>query len=332
VAGGVLYGNALQYHHTTLADIERFDDLKRVNAQFAGQGPALFPNFDEFAEYFLRDARASGLVNPWRSTMTYNRTAAPGLQAVRDTDEYDQRFLQGFRLIIRRRDPTDSRPPSNFRLVETTPFYEVWRRQGDPDRIAAHYPLKNLAAKPRTERFCRAVADSARRAGPGARIRYVAPPNVLPVRTSDRVKPPEWRRTGDDLLAGTPGRFQQGFEIRRPGTYRVFIRGSFGRRVTFTLDSRKIGSLRWRETYPGQFPYVATVKLSRGAHAFGVERPGGDLLPGTGNDASGATTTIGIFALEPVGPPPAVATAPVSELGELCRSDRELDWIEVVRP
>ena len=48
---------------------------------------------------------------------------------MRDTDEYDQRFLQRFRLIIRRRDPTDSRPPSNYALVRTTPFYEVWRRE-----------------------------------------------------------------------------------------------------------------------------------------------------------------------------------------------------------
>ena len=331
VAAGVLYGSALQYHHTTLADYERMSDLKAINARFAGQGPALFPNFDEFAEYFLRDARASGLVNPWQSTMTYNRTAAPGLQAVRDTDEYDQRFLQRFRLIIRRRDPTDSRPPSNYALIRTTPFYEVWRREGDPRRIAAHYPLRTRGSQRRTPRLCAAIADSVRRAGPGASIRYAVPAPITAVVSDERTRPPAWRPTGDDLLAGTPGRWTQGFRVRRSGEYRIFIRGSFGRRVTVSVDDRPIGSLRWRESYPGQFSLVATVRLTRGEHALSVVRPGGNLLPGTGNDASGQLTTIGVVVAAPVGAREVVRSAAASRLAGLCRSDRRLDWIEVVR-
>jgi hypothetical protein len=331
VAGGVVYGSALQYHHTTLVDYERMNDLKAINARFAGQGPALFPNFDEFAEHFLRDARASGLVNPWQSTMTYNRTAAPGLQAVRDTDDYDQRFLQRFRLIIRRRDPTDSRPPSNYALVHTTPFYEVWRRAGDPRRIAAHYPLRNTSARQRSARRCAAVADSVRRAGAGASIRYALPTPAVAVVANERTRPPAWRPVGDALHAGTPGRWSQGFRVGRAGEYRMFIRGSFGRRVTISIDGRPIGSLRWRESYPGQFSLVATMRLTAGEHALSVERPGGSLLPGTGNDASGQLTTIGPVVAAPVTAREVVRSAPASGLSGVCRSDRPLDWIEVIR-
>jgi hypothetical protein len=331
VALGVLYGNALQYHATTLADYNRYIDLKRVNAEFAGQGPALFPNFDEFGEYILRDARGSGLVNPWRSIMPYNRTAVPGLQMVRDTDEIDQRFIQQFRLIIRRRDPRASRPPSDFTLAAVTPEYEIWKRTGDPSKLEAHYPLKGRTGE-RTARFCARVQDSVDKAGPGARIAYAEPkPDVATVIADPRRTPHFWGRQGEDLLAGAPGRWQQPVDIRRAGTYRVFLRGSVGRRVTVSLDGRLLGSERWRESYAGQSMLVATVRLAKGEHLLEVLRGGGSLLPGTGNDASGVTTRIGPVSFDPTFERETVRTAPASRLDAVCGSQRPLDWIEVLR-
>src|SRR4051794_32424330 len=332
VGGGVLYGNALQYHATPLAPYDRMADLERLDKRFAGQGPTLAPNFDEFAELLLRRARGSGLVDPWRG-MTYNRLADPNLKMTRDTDEYDQRFLQNYRLILRRRDPTDSRPPSNYRLVATTRWYEVWRRVGDPRLIEAHYPL---TARPgeRTRSFCARVQQSVDKAGPGARIRYAttSPPTTT-IGFAPQAVPGTWvldPKTGD-IRAGAPGRLQQGFTIRRAGSFRVYMRGSIGRTVTVDIDGRHVGALRWRESYPDQYEALQTLTLRAEKHTLTITRGGGTLLPSTGNDASGATTTIGPLALQPVGEREPVTTVPASKLRSMCRSSVPMDWIEVLR-
>jgi hypothetical protein len=332
VAGGVLYGNALQYRHTPLAPYDRMADLQTLDKRFAGQGPSLTPDFDEFAEYFLRRAHASGLVDPWRG-MTYNRFADPNLKTVRDTDEYDQRFLQGYPLIIRRRDPVASRPPSDYRLVAQTHWYEVWRRVGNPRLIEAHYPLQGRAAE-RTRSFCARVQDSVDKAGPGARIRYaIPPPDVTSIAPDRRAVPLTWTldpKSGD-IRAGAPGRMQQGFALKRSDRYRVYLRGSIGRQVTVAIDGRVVGRPRWLESYEGHYELLGTFAFRRGGHTLFMERPGGDLLPGTGNDASGATTLLGPVVLEPVDESATMRTLPASRLQSACRSTVPMDWLEVLR-
>lgn len=332
VALGVLYGNALQYRHMPLGDYSRMIDLKRINARYAGQGPALVPAFDEYAEYLLRDARGSGLVNPWRSIMTYNRTAVPGLQTVRDTDEFDLRFLQEYRLIIRRRDPRASRPPSNWRLAETTREYEIWKRVGDPSRVAAHFPLNGGSTR-RPAGFCRRVQAAAGKAGTGARIAWAVPkPDLVTIAPDPRTVPALWGRQGEVLYAAGPGRWTQSFAVPATGVYHMLMGGSVGRKVTISVDGREVGALQWRESYQGQYISVADVRLARGTHTLQIVRGGGNLLPGTGNDAGGTTTRVGPVVLDPAWQQEAVQSAPAAQLASVCGSNRRLDWLEVLRP
>src|SRR3954447_4497842 len=274
VGGGVLYGNALQYRHTPLIPYERMAELRRLDKQFAGQGPTLAPDFDEFAEYFLRRADGSGLVDPWRG-MAYNRFADPLLKMFRDTDEYDQNFLQDYRLIIRRRDPLASRPPSDYRLVETTRWYEVWRRTGDPRLIEAHYPLLTNKPAERTKAFCARVQQTVDRAGPVACIRNSVPPaGVVPIDPAPRALPGDWSldpKTGD-VHAGGPGLQRQAFTLARAGTYHVYLRASVGRRITVAIDGRVVGAPRWRESYQGPYEPLRTVPLAAGHHTLTVRR------------------------------------------------------------
>src|SRR4051812_46538009 len=256
VGGGVLYGNALQYRHTPLVPYERMAELRQLDRQFAGQGPTLAPDFDEFAEYFLRRADGSGLVDPWHG-MTYNRFADPTLKTFRDTDEYDQNFLQDYRLIIRRRDPLASRPPSDYRLVAVTHWYEVWRRTGDPRLLEAHYPLLTNKPAERTGAFCGRVQDSVDKAGPGARIRYAVPPAATtPIEPDPRYVPPTWTldpKTGD-IRAGGPGHEQQPFRVKQAGAYRGYPRGSLGRGGGVAGDGRGAGGAPRGGGYQGPHP------------------------------------------------------------------------------
>jgi hypothetical protein len=282
----------------------------------------------------MRKARGSGLVDPWRGLMTYNKEAVPGLQTVRDTDEYDLRFLQSFNLILRRRDPTISRPPSNWRLDSVTRDYEVWRRVGDPRTVAAHFPLKNKP-KERTAKFCARVQKAADRVGDGARILYAVPaPDITAVIAAKRSVPPSWGfdANSGDLHTGAPGRLQQGFAIKDPGRYQVWVRGSIGRRVTISIDGKVVGAPRWRESYPGHYELLTPVTLRGRDHRLNIFRGGGNLLPGTGNDASGATTTLGPLILVPTSEREVMRTAPASRLRAICASKTRMDWIEVLRP
>jgi hypothetical protein len=335
VALGVLYGNALEYHTTTVAPYDRLVELKRLDQRYAGQGPAIYPAFDEYAEYFLRDARGSGMVNPWRSIFPLNPEGIdPTNQGfVRDTDEIDLAYLQGFRLIIRRRDPSASRPPSTFRLVQTTRWFEVWRRDGDPRSIVAHRPLRGTGH--RSARFCRSVTREVDKAGPGARVAWVQAPRQVRWTAPPAAVPAYWTRTGkdgEDLFASGPGRLRSKIEVPRAGEYELFMRGSLGRQVSFSLDGHEVGSIRWRESYPDQWEPVGRVRLRAGEHLLQILRGGGLFLPGTGNGPTATTTTIGPLVLRPVGAEPQVQTATGSRAGAICRSDERLDWIEVLRP
>src|SRR5262249_25644382 len=64
LAGGVLYGNAIIYPDTTPAPAARYHDLAAIGQRYAGQGPTLFPAFDESAEYLLRAEQGTSTVNP----------------------------------------------------------------------------------------------------------------------------------------------------------------------------------------------------------------------------------------------------------------------------
>ncbi|MEA2270484.1 MAG: hypothetical protein QOC64_3094, partial [Solirubrobacteraceae bacterium] len=125
---GVLAGNAMTYHGTSLAPTGSLAELQRIGDRYAGQGPTLYPVFDEYGEYLLRDARANSIVNPLRGETGLRPTAVPGVQFVREPDEYELAFLNRHRLLVLRRDPTASRPPSNWRRIDRTRHYEVWRR------------------------------------------------------------------------------------------------------------------------------------------------------------------------------------------------------------
>ena len=55
--GGVLASDVAQYHSSNLAPTARYEELASIDERFAGRGPALFDDFDEYSMYVLRDAR-----------------------------------------------------------------------------------------------------------------------------------------------------------------------------------------------------------------------------------------------------------------------------------
>jgi hypothetical protein len=335
VAGGVLAGDALLYHDTSLAPYARLHDLQRIGERFAGQGPTITPDFDEYAEYYLRDDDQDSVVNgPALALRTgVNREAEPGGIFHYDLDEFPLSFVEGFRTIVMRRNPLASRPPSNYRRVYVSSYYEVWQRDQPRRTVLAHV---HFAEKPadRQPKACAEASAAARKGGPGAQLAYtLGPSGYVQVDGSNMTVSRYFVANGGTITANGPGQAVREQPIPATGSYQFFISGSFGRPVDVYVDGRHVGTAAYQVSYPSQWVLIAKHRLTRGVHRIELRRGGVSLHAGNGNGLDGLNRTIGPLVIIPSrSATPAIHRAHLDALAQLCRSTQRLRWLEVVRP
>ena len=293
ITGGVLWSNALAYHDVLLTPYHRYAELLELNERFAGRGPALINEYDEFAKYFLRDV--PGLSQPewphgyrgapYEPTALRDPKRRPTLKTPLDMDDLDLPYLQSMPYIVIRRSPTASRPPANFELVKQGVFYDVWRRGSKP-RVVDHKPLGPdiLRQSSRvSERVARDWARRARRAG--GRIAYVERSRNPIFLIARHPRPRKWGGNGvfpHGLLPDGPGRIDAPVRLPRTTCYRVWLEGAFSRELTVGTDGKPIGGSGKGLNNPGAYAFVGLRCLPRGIHGVQVTQGGGDLSPGSG--------------------------------------------------
>lgn len=340
LVAGVVWTNALAYHDVSLAPHDRYAELLDIDARIEGRGPALFLEYDEFAKYFLRDAPGYSepeQPTPYRSA-PYHPNALqdpdrrPSEKSPTNVDDLPLRYLESVPYIVMRRSPQSSRPPANFRLALRGRFYELWARRPVPE-VVAHKPLGPdvlAAAAPVSRRVARAWAADARRLH--GRIAYVTRTPVTPVLPARLKLAPTWVEfplfPGARVPAG-PGAFHATIRAPRTARYRVWMEGSFARRMTVLLDGKVVGHTTQTLNNPGAYDAFGARMLTRGPHRLEVRQGGGDLRPGSGGYLS---------SLRHVGP---VFVAPVADEAQRVhlldpRDWRRLvgvyaDWLEIVR-
>jgi hypothetical protein len=332
IAIAVLGGNALVYRSMPLADYDRLSELEAIGERYADQGPTYHPSFEEFAEYFLADAGGIGSVNvPSGRAPALTEDALPGLQFARDIDTFEPEYLNTYNLLVLRRDPTGSRPPSNWTLAERTEHYEVWRRDASP-KVIEHVALTGTPGE-RTQQVCTDLRETLREAGPSARVAYAPAADVIQLTATPADVSSNWLVTAaPDFFATGPGVIRLTLEIPVAQEYEVWLRGSFGREVRVLIDGQEVGSVRWASSYPGHYEPIAAIELAAGEYQVEIRRGEGSLLPGTGNEIGGGLlTAVGPIAFAPP-PQDVVRTAPASEMMDLCLSEKRFDWVEIVRP
>jgi hypothetical protein len=335
VAGGVLYGNALIYHDTTLAPGARYHDLAAIAKRYDRQGPALDPYFDEYAEFFLRDEKATSIVDPANFDFQVRPgVAPPGMSFGWDLNQLVPAYLQSFPLIIQPRSPTASRAPSNYDLIERTHYFDVWRRDRPSSTVLFHAPLSSLPHE-RTPALCSVLVAQARRAGPSAQVAY-AKTSVATVANSPAGSHPiYWRALGPSTLAAYgAGTAETKLIIPSAGRYSVWLQGSVGRPLTFYLDGRRLSSIGYEERYPSQFLLLHLGTLRAGTHRLRLVRGGGSLHPGSG-DAPVETfgRTIGAIVFDRQDSAVnRVYVAPANRMAQICAAPVGYEWLEVLRP
>lgn len=329
VAAAIVGGNALVYQSTPLAPYDRLAQLERLGSEFGGEGPALHTTFDEYAGYLMRAAGLVSLVHE----LDRDRPEGAAPVFARDLDTFTPAFLRRFRLIVvRRGDPHASRPPADFEHARRSRHYDVYRRIRAAPAVASHIALQ-ATADARRAPTCRMLRAQLRRAGPDARVAYAPARDAALHPAPDAAVPSGWLVDGPERLARGPGRMRYPITIEGGGAYGLWLRGSFGRRVSVTIDGRAVGSARWAENYPLQYEPLGSVRLRAGRHVVDIVRGGGTLLPGTGNDIGpeGTTSRIGPLALIRAGTRPVVRIVDPAAGLRICASARPLDWLEVVR-
>ena len=143
IALGVLWSNLLQYHDVWLAPRGQLHELEAIGKRFAGVEPALMTTYEPYGvRHFLRNSDPEG-ASELRRRYDYLRngkTLDKGGSADIDRFRLDQVLV--YRMLVLRRGPAASRPPSPYSLAWSGRYYEVWIRPVHPPRhIVEHLSL-----------------------------------------------------------------------------------------------------------------------------------------------------------------------------------------------
>jgi hypothetical protein len=310
IACGVLWSNALQYHHVQLAPRGQLHELEVIGDQIAGQGPTLMTNYEPYGvRHFLRRADPEG-ASEHRVRFDYLTNGAmldKGESADIDRLRLDQILV--YRTLVLRRGPAASRPPSDYHLVKSGRYYEVWQRPASqPNTIIEHLPLgdaNQAAAVPR----CADVLRLAHLRG------------VVSLATATR---PE------SIPLGYPpahGERRVLVDLPQSGRYTFWLGGDWRGLASMSVDGRKVGSMRQEMDWQGLYTDMGSAPLSAGRHLVTMRYTKGGVHPGSG--ANPYWFGPAAMTLENERDP--FVTLPPSQARALCGRGKRLDWIEALR-
>lgn len=322
LCGGVVASDAMQYNATNLAPTGRYDELASIDTRFAGDGPTVFTDFDEFALYALRDMDVAGPSFRYGPTALDSATRGHGHPV--ELDRVPPGALRGYPLIVTRIDPSAPRPPSAYALVWQGSSYQVWQRLP-----AAPVASSVVALSGSTASQCARVGQLARGAhGRGASLVASVRAAIVPVALRGARVPAGWEPHGASLSMSRPGTLSVSFALPHPGVWNVWLKGQFMPGVRVSVDGRSLaslgGSLDGNDLITdavGPLP----VRLAAGSHRLSLSRVSSPLAPGD----SGSAELSAIF-LTPsgIGSEPVLRSAPVARWRSLCGLD--LQWVELV--
>ena len=327
MAAGILWSDALAYHDVKLAPIDRMEALEEVGEQFSDtRGLVLYNEPEEFAKVYSGGAPINGASEAITPKQIQLRAPQNFQARYFDLDEQLLSYVQDFAGIVKRRSPSASRPPSNFRLVFVNDWYEGWRRDPKAPRVLDHLPLQGVHSATGVP-ACSAVIALAKRAVPGDRL-VAASRRAMP-RLDTAAARRSFAWAPHPYLPGmvvtpTPGTAAAQVLVKAPGRFRAWVAGSFTRPIEVFVDGRRVGAAEGVNNL-GQWLPAGTITLEPGRHRLALLRGGGDLTPGDGYSGE-----LGPLVLEPLERPTSLVDLRPRDAGKLC--GRPWDWIELVRP
>jgi len=322
LAGGTLVSDALQYHSANLAPTARYEELASVSSRFAGDGPTLFTDFDEYALYELRDLDVGGpdFVYPPAALAAL----AGGYGRPVELERASPAALLSYPLIVTRRDPSVGRPPFAYRLAWQGAYYQVWRRRPGAVAAISHLALTGTAAAQ-----CARIGHLARAASASERLIAAPSPALVRIALARAAHPARWGHERRGLVMSRPGQLEATFALPAAGRWDVWVQGQLMPAVAVAVDGRTLalisGQLSGNSLVLDTVPPLP-VRLSAGRHSLSVTRRGLSLAPGDG----GSAVLDGVFLTSAAdNTQRELSTRPAAAWRGLC--GRRYDWIELVR-
>jgi hypothetical protein len=167
--------------------------------------------------------------------------------------------LRPYRLIVTRRDPSATPPPSTYALVWEGAYYQVWAR-GVPAAGAFHSGTRALAR----------------------------PASIVHVGLRSARHPRGWAREHAGWAMRRPGALSASFALPRAGAWTLWLQGQFMPSVDVSVDGRRVAALEGQLAGNSLVPDTATpipLRLGGGPHVLSVARGGFSLTPGNGGSA-----------------------------------------------
>ncbi|HKH63862.1 MAG TPA: hypothetical protein VKA35_00200 [Solirubrobacterales bacterium] len=329
IAAGVLWSNWLGYHDASLAPYGQLRELEKIGHEFAGEGPTLMTEYQPYGvRHFLREADAEGA-----SELRYRQVPLRGGGELEkgewaDTDRIDPTALLGYRTLVLRRSPAQSRPPSPYSLVRSGRYYDVWQRTRD-DGLIGHLPFGSFT-EPAAVPPCRKLLGLARLTPPGGKLAAARREPTLGIPLTAAAYPPSWTPTepgSPDLIPHGAGGIRLEGIVPRTGRYDFYLQGSVRNRLTLLVDGSLVGGAEMQLNASQQFLYLGSRRLAAGEHGFVLTYNGQSLSPGSGGPPEPIGPLV-VSAAENVDPP--VRMIPPSQVHTLC--DEKLDWVDVLAP
>jgi hypothetical protein len=322
LAGGVLASDLAQYHAANLAPTARYRELASLNDRFAGKGPALLTDFDEYALYQLRDLKPGGPDFAHPPAGLANLASGYG-QPV-ELDRADPRALAAYPLIITRRDPASSPPPAAYSLAWQGTYYQAWRRAPAAPSAQLHRAASGSAAMQ-----CAQIATLARAPSGAARVTLAAAeaPELVPVPLASATHPPGWGHQRQGLVMNRPGRLSVDFTLAHAGVWELWLQGQIMPTVDVSVDGRSRaavgGQLDGNSLVPDTIA-AASASLTAGRHRLVLTRHGFSLAPG-----DGASPVLDAIFLTPRGlAARTLLDVPAASWRALC--GRSYRWLELI--
>ena len=306
LAGGVVWSNALAYGGADLAPYDQLHELQRIGERFAGQGPALMTEYNPYgARHFLRSVEGEGASELRVRTVPLRTGGVAEKGESVDTDRIEPTAIYEYPLLVLRRSPVRSRPPSPYRLVWSGRYYEVWKRPASP-------------AGPPPDHFGLGEGGEPSAAPPCGMVTGLG---LLALRNGMRdvhilaaAHPP--------IYDATDGRLA----LPRRGEYEAWLDGSVRGSVELLVDGRRVGAARHQLENDGGFIPLGHTVLGPGRHHAELRFGGADLHPGSGGFPR---PEAGPLLFTPAGErEDRLVSAPLARASRLC--GRKWDWLEAV--
>jgi hypothetical protein len=327
VVGGVLLSLGLIYHEVWLAPYDQLKELQQIGQDTRLSSPALMLEYSPYgARHFLRNLGTESAGELRRNQIPMNNGIGLAKGAAADIDEFPLTSIEPYNTLVLQRSPNASRPPSNYHLLYSKHFYEVWQKDPSTNTPLKHRGFGDLSIPAKIVK-CSELANFAKSAASTDSIATVIRDTNLSLDLSQNNLPAGWSKGSSpgSVIAPNSGQLSMKTIIEKSGDYLIWLGGSFRGRSEITIDQNQKYSWSSQINHPSSFTQMGKVFLTSGEHNIQLNYHTSFLSPGVG----GFPFEFGPVVLSTTsGDTPVVKVKP-NQIKTLC--GKELDWIEIVR-